>query len=205
MRIQLTWTDPTTGKQQNPFLETPVAIGKEFAQMPSQISGNNVSRMVIKDDLIADYHVLIDYQNQDLILSNQTNLGTQVNGQQVSSINLQNGDTISIGICQITINYDTPTGWSCDRMVGFLFKRRCSSTDPTNCPYCQNNSSDYNEYSYYQGYGSYGRGYWGNNYYRERDHYSYNSETGNVDFTEADTASFEQEDDGDFETDMGAS
>lgn len=205
MRIQLTWTDPTTGRQQQPTLETPIAIGKELAQMPSEINGNKVSRMVIRDSLIADYHILIDWQNQNAMLLDKSNgSGIQVNGEQVSTVKLENGDNINMGICQIVINFNASSNWQCSRTIGFLFKRPCDRTDPTNCPDCQNGTYVYNEYSYYQSYGSYGRNDWGNSYYRQRDNYSYNSETGNVDFTEADTASFEREQDG-FETDMGAS
>lgn len=205
MRIQLTWTDPITGRQQQPTLEPPIAIGKEFARMPAEINGRKVSRMLIKDSSIADYHLLIDWQYQGMILYDQSNgMSIQVNGEQVSTLKLGNDDIINIGICQIIINFDASSNWQCDRTIGFLFKRRCDRTDPTNCPHCENDIYEYNEYSYYQGYGSYEQNNWGNRYYQNRNNHSYNSETGNVDFTEADTASFESEQDR-FETDMGAS
>jgi hypothetical protein len=91
----------------------------------------------------------------------------------------------------------------CDRMVGFLFKRRCGRTDKTGCPHC--NESYENDYAYYSEYGNYGSGNWGHNYYQDRDRYYYDPEIGNVDFTEADSISLENESDADFERNMGAS
>jgi FHA domain len=217
LRIQITFTEPGTGEQRQPVLELPVAIGKDFNIMPSELNGEQVSRLVIKDNLIADYHALIFWENNELIINNQRNAnGFIVNNQQVTNAKLQNHDLIQIGICTLSINFDrtsiTSEGNSesiCEEMIGFLFKRRCGRTDRTNCGYCQNNTSTntnyYEEYSYYEGYGNYQRGYWGNDYYQQRENYSYNPETGNVDFTEADSTSFEEEIDGNFETDMGAS
>lgn len=199
MQIRLTWIDPNTGDRREPLLETPVTIGRQFTIMPQQIAEKRVSRIVIEDDLIADYHALIDEQNQDLIIIDQnTSNGIKINGVQSANSILQNGDRIQIGTTEIVVNLTT--AWECDRMVGFLFKRRCGRTDRTNCPYC--NESYTEDYAYYPDYGSYRYG-WGSNYYRENN-YSYN-ETNNVDFTEADAISLEDERNTDFETNMGAS
>lgn len=91
----------------------------------------------------------------------------------------------------------------CERMVGFLFKRRCGRTDKTGCPHCNESYSE--DYAYYGEYGNYRSGNWGDNYYEDRDRYSYDPETGNVDFTEADSVSLDRESDADFERNMGAS
>lgn len=199
MQIRLTWIDPNTGDRREPLLETPVTIGRQFTIMPQQIAEKRVSRIVIEDDLIADYHALIDEQNQDLIIIDQnTSNGIKINGVQSANSILQNGDRIQIGTTEIVVNLTT--AWECDRMVGFLFKRRCGRTDRTNCPYC--NESYTEDYAYYPDYGSYRYG-WGSNSYRENN-YSYN-ETNNVDFTEADAISLEDERNTDFETNMGAS
>jgi hypothetical protein len=203
LQIQLTWIDPNTGESRKPLLETPVAIGREFQQMPQQSNGERVSRAVIQDDLVADYHALIDWQNQELIIIDQnTSTGIKINGEQLTTGNLKDGDRIQIGACEILVNF-TDIAWECDRMVGFLFKRRCGRTDRTDCPYC--NESYEEDYAYYSGYGNYRSGYWGSDYYYERDRYSYDPNTGNVDFTEADAMSFENENDADFESNMGAS
>lgn len=98
----------------------------------------------------------------------------------------------------------------CDRKVGFLFKRRCGRTSRVGCPYCDQATTTadpyfYDEYTYYPGYGTYGRGYWGHSYYVNRHHYYYDAERGRTDFTEADAAAFEAENDQDYEMDMGAS
>lgn len=202
MQIQLTWIDPNTENSREPLLETPVAIGRNFQEMPEQINGARVSRILIADDLIADYHALIDWQNQEFIIIDQnTNNGIQINGVQLNNSTLKDGDRIQIGSCEIVVN--TPSAWVCDRMVGFLFKRRCGRTDTTDCQYCNQLYDD--DYAYYPNYGYYRSGYWGSSYYDQRDNYSYDPNTGNVDFTDADAMSLENEQDTDFERNMGAS
>ncbi len=99
----------------------------------------------------------------------------------------------------------------CSRKVGFLFKRRCGRTTTQGCPDCQNGQIDpgqsryQDDYAFYSGYGRYGRGYWGHNYYHNRHHYHYDPHSRNVDFNESDAASFEQEGDNDYEMDLDAS
>lgn len=203
MQIQLSWIDPNTGERRQPLLETPVAIGREFYQMPQQSNAERVSRVVIQDNLIADYHALIDWQNQELIIIDQnTSSGIKINGVQLTNGSLKNGDRLQIGLCEIVINFTNTTS-ECDRMVGFLFKRRCGRTDKTGCPHCNESYSE--DYAYYGEYGNYHSGNWGDNYYEDRASYSYDPETGNVDFTEADSVSLENESDADFERNMGAS
>ncbi|HIK07827.1 MAG TPA: FHA domain-containing protein [Trichormus sp. M33_DOE_039] len=206
MQIKLCWLDPNTGDRREPLLQIPVAIGKEFASMPEEIDEQKVSRIVIKDDLIADYHALINWQNQELMIIDQnTSSGIQINGLQLTIASLNNGDRIQIGNCEITINFTATnqTGWECDRMVGFLFKRRCGRTNTSDCPYC--NQSYEEDYAYYSDYGDYRSSSWSRDYYYNRDRYYYDPETGNVDFTEADAMSLETERDSDFESNMGAS
>jgi hypothetical protein len=201
LQVQLTWTNPNTGDRTEIFLDTPVAIGSQISTMPQQIGEKRVSLIEIDYDLVADYHALIDQQNQELIVIDQnTSNGIKINGVQSASGVLKNGDRIQIGSVEIVVNIGD-TAWECDRMVGFLFKRRCGRTDRTGCPYC--NESYTQDYAYYPDYGSYRYG-WGSSYYRESS-YSYESETDNVDFTEADGESLEDERNTDFETNMGAS
>jgi hypothetical protein len=171
--------------------------------MPQQIDGQRVSRIVIQDDLVADYHALLDWQNQELIIIDQnSSSGIKINGVQLSNCRLRNGDRIQIGSCELMVSFSA-TAWECDRMVGFLFKRPCGRTDTAGCTYC-NDSYDH-DYAYYSGYGHYRSGSWGSKYYDDHEHYSYNPETCNVDFTEADAVSFDHEMDTDFEQNMGAS
>lgn len=204
MQIKLSWTDPNTGDRREPLLQLPVAIGKNFATMPQEIDAQKVSRITIQDDLIADYHALIIWQNEELIIIDQnTSDGIKINGLQLTTGSLNDGDRIQIGICEITINFSLTTGWECDRMVGFLFKRRCGRTDTLNCPYCHQSYEQ--DYANYSGYGDYRSSSWSSNYYYNRDRYSYDPDTGNVDFTEADAIGLEIEQDSDFESNMGAS
>jgi hypothetical protein len=195
LQIQLSWIDPNTEEQREPILATPVAIGKLFSEMPQEIHSQRVSRVAIADDLIADYHALIDWENQQLLITVQnSSTDIKINGVQLTHGSLRDGDRIEIGACKIIVKFTTPA-WECDRMVGFLFKRRCGRTDTTDCPDC--NQTYEEDYAYYPRYGSYRSG-WGRNYYHE-------SETTSVDFTEADALSLESERYADFESDMGAS
>jgi hypothetical protein len=198
LQIQLSWIDPNTEEEERrePLLETPVAIGRAFQEMPQQMNGQRVSRVTIADDLIADYHALIDWENQELIITNKnSSSGIKINGVEVNTGILQDGDRIEIGACEIVVKF-TITAWECDRMVGFLFKRRCGRTDKTGCPDCDQTYED--DYAYYPRYSSYRSG-WGSDYYH--DEY----ETSNVDFTDADSVSLEDDRDADFESNMGAS
>ncbi|WP_414574911.1 FHA domain-containing protein [Anabaena sp. CCY 9402-a] len=204
MQIKLTWVDPNTGDRREPLLQIPVAIGKEFAAMPQEVDEQRVSRATIQDDLVAGYHALINWQNQELVIIDQnTSNGMQINGLPLTTGSLTDGDRIQIGNCEIMINFIATTGAECDRMIGFLFKRRCGRTDTIDCAYC--NQSYEEDYAYYSNYGNYRSSSWGNDYYSNRDRYSYDPETGNVDFTEADAMSLESERDSDFESNMGAS
>ncbi len=99
----------------------------------------------------------------------------------------------------------------CTRQVGFLIKRPCGRTSTEGCPHCRNGQVPINQdpyvddYNLYPGYGEYGRNYWGYHYYSNRDRYYYDPDTRQVDFTEADAASFEEEADQDYEMDLDAS
>nr|WP_290221091.1 FHA domain-containing protein [Trichocoleus desertorum] len=224
MRLQLTRTALASGQAQTSVLETPIALGREFALMPGILEGNRVSRLVLEDAQVADYHALIDEQAGELVIIDQSGgRGLRVNGVSTTTSPLQDGDHFQIGSydLQVQFNPEAPvasdeasasafnSAGECDRKVGFLFPRRCGRTTTVDCPYCNsdqaNNDPYFYERSYYSGYGTYHSGYWGSNYYENRNSYSYNSETRNIDFTDADSASFEQEADTDFEQDMGAS
>lgn len=179
-----------------------MAIGRNFEAMPANINGEEVSRVVIADDLISDYHILITWENPTLIvIAQNTTRGVKINGLHRNNCSLRSGDRLEIGTCEILVNFAFSN--VCDRMVGFLFKRRCDRTDSTDCPYC--NESYEEDYAFYIDYGIYRPGYWGSDYYDARDYYVYDTYTGNVNFTEADTVSFESEGDGYFEYDLGAS
>ncbi len=216
MQIQLSWIDPATGKRSQPLLKTPIALGRKFTLMPQILEGERVSRVVLANDQVSDYHALIEFQDGEVLVFDQNSVtGTRINGSQLPSSELRNGDRLQIGPYDIRVSFTAATSSTvdsgkCNRMVGFLFRRRCDRTSRIGCPYCGSSEVDnapyfYQEYSYYPGYGNYDSGSWGYEYYYERDRYSYNPETGNVDFTEADNPSLEMEADEDFELDMGAS
>ena len=203
MQIKLSWLDPVTRESRQSTFAIPVALGKKIASMPQIIEGKRVSRLVLQDEEIADYHALIYIENGELQVLDSSTTGIKVNDKQIFRSKLTNGDHLQICSYEITISSETE---QCDRMVGFLFKRKCDRTSKNGCLDCNDDGLyTYQEYGYYPNYGNYSRGYWGADYYYERDRYFYDPATGNVDFTEADNVSLEAEGDEDFELDMGAS
>lgn len=221
MQFQLIRTALATGETQASIVTTPVALGREFALMPGMHEGDRVTRIALLDDQIADYHALIIEEDGELrVIDHSQGRGLRINGVQMPQGSLQDGDRIQIGSHDLRIllqleateevdafpsvgsTEEFGASGECDRMVGFLFKRRCGRTSRSGCPYCRGGQINQDPYfydrSYYAGYGAYDHGYWGSTYY-------YGSGTRNVDFNDADSASFERELDTDYERDMGAS
>lgn len=173
MQIQLNWTEPTTGKRQQPLLKTPITLGRKFALMPQILAGEKVSRIVLANDQVSDYHALIDFQDGKFLVFDQNSItGTRINGSQLPSSELRNGDRLQIGLYEIAISLTSVTSSTedsgrCDRLVGFLFRRRCDRSSRIGCPYCGGNVDNapyfYQDHSYYPGYGNYNSGYWGSN------------------------------------------
>jgi len=230
VQIQLCWTDPVTNQTQKPFLETPIALGREFTLMPGIVDGQRVSRAVIAHPQIADYHALITEQNGQLLITDQSGSGIGLNNARVTVGHLTDGSRFQIGPVTLLVDFpasaaaplapalapvaaglDPAVETGCDRKIGFLFQRRCGRTDPTNCPYCQGGQLAHNhdpfryDHDYYPGYGHYGNGSWGHQYYQQRDSYAYNPYTRSIDFNDSDAASFEEEGDMDYENRLDAS
>ncbi len=206
MQIQLNWKEINSQESQKPLLEIPVAIGRDVDKMPRELNGKTVSQIILIDGEVAEYHALLDENNGELIVVDQnTSNGIKVNGVNLPSISLEDGDILQIGNYQIQVCLNIKIG--CDRLIGFLFKRRCGRTNPIGCSYCQNGQGKQDPYyydrAYYPEYGYYNT--WGRDYYYHRDYYYYDRETGNVDFTEADAEALANEFDTDYEQDMGES
>jgi len=306
MRVQLTWSDPNTQQVRSPTLETPIAFGREFGDMPSAMKTKAIRRMVLASEQVAPFHAIMAEAKGQLAISNrQADKQTLVNGVAKSMQRVNDGDRLTIGPFEITVailsatpvpakadpfagmapaasslasshaasspvapmpspvqqpvaeqsfpqqsapqspspqsasamagglamglsagagggglgaqpqaggamNFFGPDG-TCTRKVGFLFKRPCGRTTTQGCPDCQNGNVDPNrdryqeDYSYYPGYGRYGRGRWGHDYYYHRDRYHYDPHNRHVDFNESDAASFAEEGDRDYEMDLDAS
>ena len=283
MQIQLRWIDPKTGLERNPTLEPPVAFGRTFGVMPSTLDGQSISRMVLDDPQVEDYHAVLELVDGQLRISDRgSRAPTKVNGIALPFQTVSDGDRIQIGPFEITLavlaasspadsssleppsplplsssstaamsgfasqptspatNSPSPASSSgdsldagfagmsaagagstaseqfgpdgtCDRKVGFLFKRRCGRTTTAGCEYCENGRqpADYNpyadDYGLFPGYGYYGHHHWGYHYYSNRDRYHYDPDSRRVDFTEADGESFEDEADQGYEMDLEAS
>ncbi|MCY6494431.1 FHA domain-containing protein [Leptolyngbya sp. GGD] len=107
MQIQLTWDDPITEEQQQHQFETPIALGRELAQLPTTNHGQPVSQVVLLDanQKISRFHAWIADQNNQLIIEDRSANGSILNGQKIKGQQhpLQNGDVLQVGSYNITI------------------------------------------------------------------------------------------------------
>src|SRR4028119_1798015 len=113
LRIRLSWDDPATGDKREPMLGVPVVLGRDFNQMPTQMQGRPVSRMVLNSLEVSRFHVLIDQDSSGVVAIDQNSRnGTFVNGTRINANNpvpIANGDSLQIGPYQITISFGART------------------------------------------------------------------------------------------------
>lgn len=104
LQIRLTWQDPTTGELQEPLLTFPIALGREFTQMPDQWQGQRVSRIVLDSSQVSRFHVLLELEQENIVIidQNSTN-GTWINGVRQTRSILNSGDSFQIGPYRIVI------------------------------------------------------------------------------------------------------
>ncbi|MDY6782322.1 MAG: FHA domain-containing protein [Cyanobacteriota bacterium] len=214
MQVQLSWIDPETNTQQQPLLNTPVALGRTFEQMPTTLKGKQVARIVLRDPRVDDFHAVIAERKGRLMVADRHSVPTiAINGRNCTGGELQDGDRLFISPFEIEIRIvssrqgpsppiRTPESLSspvtsapgCDKRVGFLFPRRCGRLSPEGCPHCNGGEIDREPYflsserSLYPNYGDYSQG----------------ESAVPLDFTDADAMSLETVGT-DFEQDMGAS
>lgn len=103
-QIQLTWQDPDTEEQQSFVSQQPIALGRDWHQLPEQYQGQPVTRIVLTDTKVSRFHALILCgPDQAQILDQNSSNGLQVNGaRQVVGV-LRTGDRIQIGAYEITV------------------------------------------------------------------------------------------------------
>jgi pSer/pThr/pTyr-binding forkhead associated (FHA) protein len=104
LRLQLSWDDPATGELRNPILSLPIALGREFAQMPERLDGERVSRVVLDSGEVSRFHGLIRHEDATIVVIDQNSRnGTRVNGSRQPRSAIANGDTLGIGPYDISI------------------------------------------------------------------------------------------------------
>ncbi len=106
MQITLSWEEPATGERREPNLNIPVALGREFAHMPSEFGNRRAARVVLNSLEVSRFHTLIDLEQGAVVVFDQNSSnGTFVNGQRQMRSSLSNGDTLQIGPYQITVTF----------------------------------------------------------------------------------------------------
>jgi len=104
IQIRLSWEDPATGERREPTLSIPIALGRDFSQLPADMGGRRVSRMVLNSLEVSRFHALIDQDPNGLVLIDQNSRnGTFVNGQQQTRWAIANGDSLQIGPYHINV------------------------------------------------------------------------------------------------------
>ena len=108
MQVQLTWDDPITEEQQQRVSPLPIALGRELAQLPTELEGLPVHQLVLLDSnhQISRYHALLFEAAGEVILEDRSTNGTQLNEEKVVGARrpLTTGDTIRIGTYSITVS-----------------------------------------------------------------------------------------------------
>ncbi|BDA66047.1 FHA domain protein [Rivularia sp. IAM M-261] len=107
-QVQLSWDDPVSGERREPSLSPPIAFGREFARMPTEHNGQRVARMILNSDEISRFHALLEWQQNELVITDQVSVnGIFVNGQRQTRSVILSGDTLQIGPYIITITLVT--------------------------------------------------------------------------------------------------
>ncbi|WP_052754513.1 PrsW family glutamic-type intramembrane protease [Calothrix sp. 336/3] len=106
-QIQLNWQDPDSEVQRSPSLNVPIALGREFSQMPTTHNNHRVVRMVLNNKQVSRYHALIDIEHNHLVVIDQGSAnGVFVNGKRQDKCILNNGDSLQIGAYKINLTFD---------------------------------------------------------------------------------------------------
>jgi pSer/pThr/pTyr-binding forkhead associated (FHA) protein len=109
MQIRLSWKDPVTGEQRAPSLHTPIAVGREFAQLPAEIEGRRVSRIQLPDEGISRFHALLVEENGVLVAIDQNSSnGLSINNQPQLRGFVNSGDYLTLGSYQIFVSQIGP-------------------------------------------------------------------------------------------------
>lgn len=211
MKVQLTWIEIEFRQERSPTFETPIAIGRTFGLMPSNLEGNPVSRLVLDGDDILDYHALLLERDGRLKIQPRRSQ-LRINGEPClpDFCLLKNGDRIQIGSYEIAISMseasppDVAETAGCDRIVGVLFPHRCGRLRSEECPHCGGGEIDGDpyfiarEHDLYENYGDYADSNWFDEAAIEG---LGEGKSVGFDFTEADTGALEAEATG-FERDL---
>ncbi|MBF2072275.1 MAG: FHA domain-containing protein [Synechococcales cyanobacterium C42_A2020_086] len=112
MQIQLTWDDPITEEPQQHTAPLPIAIGRELAQLPTELAGEPVYQVVLlsANNEISRCHALIMAIDGQIILEDRSTNGTHLNGERITRARrpLTSGDTLQIGTYTITVSVLQP-------------------------------------------------------------------------------------------------
>lgn len=103
-QIRLSWQEPATGELREPLLTLPVALGRVLDQMPAQLQGQPVSRIVLDSGQLSRFHALLTLEQGNLTLTDQNSTnGTWINGVRQTRGILNSGDSFQIGPYRIGI------------------------------------------------------------------------------------------------------
>ena len=103
-QVELTWQDPSTGEQQSITAAPPLALGRDWHQLPEQYQGQPVTRILLTDSKVSRFHALLEaVHDQVQIVDQNSSNGLQVNSVPQMACLLSSGDLIKIGTYQMTV------------------------------------------------------------------------------------------------------
>ena len=112
MQIQLTWDDPITEEQQQHHFETPIAIGRELAHLPTIDHDRPVSQLVLLDanHKISRFHAWIAFEQDQLTVEDRSSNGCVLNGEKFKGQKrpLQSGDVLRVGSYDMVVTMVQP-------------------------------------------------------------------------------------------------
>lgn len=105
MEIQLTWTNSTNQEQQQVRGSLPIALGRDLEEMPAEIEGKPVSRIVLENGQISRFHLLLVESDAGVLASDRSKNGTYLNGQRFHQTEqpVVSGDRLQLGAYNITL------------------------------------------------------------------------------------------------------
>lgn len=107
MEIQLTWTDAASHEQQQIRSSLPVALGRDLSEIPSEIEGQPVSRIVLESGQISRFHLLLTERDAQVMASDRSRNGTYLNGQRFHQTDrpVFSGDRLQVGNLNILLTW----------------------------------------------------------------------------------------------------
>ncbi|MGK7909548.1 MAG: FHA domain-containing protein [Synechococcus sp.] len=104
--VTVSWTEPTTGQSRQESLTAPIVFGRAAIAMPSSLNGLPTSPVELNDGNISRYHLLLDWQGDRLVATDQNSRnGSYLNGQRIQEEAVPSGALLQLGPFSISVSF----------------------------------------------------------------------------------------------------